>query len=238
MQRPRWLVLKRRAVVPSLALALVLFLVIWGVGQLISRGAGKVPPREMLKTGLEKTKASVSFRYQAETRLTSEGKSDMEFFSKVEGEMVAPANIHMQGTMMNTPIEFIQVGDSSYFKDQPSGRWVTLTGNRLADSELFYAELNPLAYFNFKDVPELKYAGTEKVNGETLLLLEMRPNLMDPFLELRLTDYYYKVWLSPEDYRLRQAVLQAKDKHNPKGGIEINLRFWDYDKVPPINPPV
>ena len=206
VRRPRWLVLNRRAVVPSLALALVLFLVIWGVGQLISRGAGKVPPQEMLKTGLEKTKASVSFRYQAETRLTSEGKSDMEFFSKVEGEMVAPANIHMQGTMMNTPIEFIQVGDS--------------------------------AYFNFKDVPELKFAGTEKVNGETLLLLEMRPNLMDPFLELRLTDYYYRVWLSPEDYRLRQAVLQAKDKHNPKGGIEINLRFWDYDKVPPITPPV
>jgi hypothetical protein len=238
VQRPRWLVLNRRAVVPVLALALVLLLALWGAGQLIFRGASKVPPQEMLKAGLEKTKASVSFRYQTETRLTSEGKNNMEFFSKVEGEMVAPDNIHMQGTMMNTPIEFIQVGGSSYFKDQSSGKWVTLPGNKLADSELFYAELNPLAYFNFKDVPDLKYAGSEKVNGEMLLLLEMRPNLMDPFLELRLTDYYYKVWLSPEDYRLRQATLQAKDKHNPKGGIEINLRFWGYDKVPPINPPV
>lgn len=238
MQRPRWLVLNRRAVVPLFSVVLVLSLLIWGVGQLISIGAGKVPPQEMLKAGLEKTKASMSFRYQAETKLTSEGSSNMEFFSKVEGAMVAPASVHMQGTMMNTPIEFIQVGDSSYFKDQPSGQWVTLTGNKLADSELFYAELNPLAYFNFKDVPELKYAGTQKFNGETLILLEMRPNLMDPFLELRLTDYYYKVWLSPEDYRLRQAALQARDKHNPKGGIEINLRFWDYDKVPPINPPV
>lgn len=238
MQCPRWLVLNRRAVVPLLALVLLLLLVIWGAGQLITRGAGKVPPQEMLKAGLEKTKASMSFRYQAETRLTSQDNNNIEFFSKVEGEMIAPASIHMQGTMMNTPIEFVQVGDSSYFKDQPSGKWVTLTGNKLADSELFYAELNPLAFFNFKDVPELKYAGTEKVNGETLILLEMRPNLMDPFLELRLTDYYYKVWLSPEDYRLRQAMLQAKDKLSPKGGIEINLRFWDYDKVPPINPPV
>ncbi|MDD4237367.1 MAG: hypothetical protein PHT62_02240 [Desulfotomaculaceae bacterium] len=238
MRRPRWLVFNRKAVVPSLTLALVLLLVIWGAGQLRSRGAGKVPPQEMFKTGLEKTKASLSFRYQAETRLTSDGNSNMEFFSKVEGEMVAPGNIHMQGSMMNTPIEFIQVGDSSYFKDQTSGKWVTLSGNKLAESELFYAELNPLAYFNFKDIPELKYVGTEKVNGETLILLEMRPNLMNPFLELRLTDYKYKVWLSPEDYRLRQAALQAKDKHNLKGGIEINLRFWDYDKVPAINPPV
>lgn len=238
MQRPRWLVLNRRAVIPLLALALVLFLAVWGAGQLIARGTSKVPPQEMLKTGLEKTRSSTSFRYQAETRLTSEGNNSMEFFSKVEGAMVAPGNIHMKGTMMNTPIEFIQVGDSSYFKDQFSGKWVSLSGNKLADSELFYAELNPLAYFNFKDVPELKYSGTEKVNGETLILLEMRPNLMDPFLELRLTDYYYKVWLSSEDYRLRQALLQAKDKEVPNGGIEISLRFWDYDRVPPINPPV
>jgi hypothetical protein len=238
VQRPRWLVLNRRAVVPGLALALVLLLVIWGAGQLRSRGAGKVPPREMLQAGLEKTRSSLSFRYQAETRLTSQDKNNLEFFSKVEGARVAPDNIHMLGSMMNTPIEFIQVGDCSYFKDQPSGKWVTLPGNKLADSELFYAELNPLAYFNFKDVPELKYAGTEKVNGEMLLLLEMRPNLMDPFLELRLTDYYYKLWLSPEDFQLRQAVIQAKDKQNPKSGIEINLHFWDYDKVPAINPPV
>lgn len=238
MQRPRWLILNRKSVIPIFALALVLLLALWGAAQLRSRGAGKVPPREMLKAGLEKTGSSLSFRYQAETRLTSEGKNTFEFFSKVEGARVAPDNIHMQGTMMNTPIEFIQVGDCSYFKDQPSGKWVTLPGNKLADSELFYAELNPLAYFNFKDVPELKYAGTEKVNGEMLLLLEMRPNLMDPFLELRLTDYYYKLWLSPEDFQLRQASIQAKDKQNPKSGIEINLRFWDYDKVPAINPPI
>lgn len=238
MQLPRWLVLNRRAVVPVLVVVLVLLLAYWGAGQLMSRGSDKVPPREMLNTGLEKTKSSGSFRYQAETRLTSEGKDNMDFFSKVEGERVTPDNIHMKGTMMNTPIEFIQVADSSYFKDQLSGKWVALPGNKLADSELFYAELNPLAYFNFKDVPELKYVGAEKIDGEKLLLLEMRPNLMDPFLELRLTDYYFKVWLSPEDYRLRQAALQAKDKHNPKSGIEINLRFWDYDKVPAINPPV
>lgn len=239
MLRPRWVVLNKKTVLPVLALVLILMLVFWGAGRLMSRGAGKlVPPQQMLKTGLEKTVASGSFRYQAETRLTSEGKANLDFFSKVEGERVAPDKVQMKGVMMNTPIEFIQVGDSSYFKDQPTGRWFTLPGNKLADSELFYAELNPLAYFNFKDVPELKYKGEEKINGEKLLLLEMRPNLMDPFLELRLTDYAYKVWLSPEDYRLRQATLLAKDKHSPKSGIEINLRFWDYDKNITINPPV
>ena len=132
----------------------------------------------------------------------------------------------------------MQVGASAYVKDQQTGQWLSLPGNKLSDSELFYAELNPLAYFNFKDIPNLKYIGLEKVNGEKLILLEMRPNLMDPFLELRLSDYFFKVWLSPEDYRLRQATLQARDKQNPAGGIEITLRFWDYDKNITIDPPI
>lgn len=236
--RPRWLVLNKRNAVPVLALLVVLVLVFWGGGRLLSRGAGKAPPQQMLSQGLEKTLASTSFRYQAETRLTSEGKANIDFFSKVEGERVAPDKVRIKGTMMNTPIEFIQLGDKSFFKDQPTGKWISLPGNKLVDSELFYAELNPLSYFNFKDVPELKYKGEEKINGEKLYVLEMRPNLIDPFLELRLTDYYFKVWLSPEDYRLRQALLQAKDKFNPKSGIEITLRFWDYDKNITINPPV
>jgi len=235
--RPFWLVLNKRAVLSGLVLLVLLALIAWGGGRLMPRGHGKMQPQEMLKTALERTKASGSFRYQAETRLTTAGKSSVDFFSQVEGERVAPDRVRMKGLLMNTPVEFIQVGDSSYFKDQQTGRWITLPGNKLADSELFYAELNPLAYFNFKDIPELKYKGEENVNGEKLLLLEMRPNLMDPFLELRLTDYYFKVWLSPADCRIRRATLQARDKYSPQNGIEINLRFWDYDKNITIEPP-
>jgi hypothetical protein len=238
MQRPRWVVFNKKTALPVLALVVVGVLVIWGGGRLLARGGAKLPPREMLSIGLEKTVSSASFRYQAETKLITEGKANVDFFSKVEGERVAPDKVRMKGIMMNTPIEFIQVGENSYFKDHSTGRWIALPGNKLVDSELFYAELNPLAYFNFKDVPEIKYVGQEKVDGEKLLLLEMRPNLMDPFLEMRLNDYTYKVWLNPGDYRLRQAKLQAKDKHNPKSGIEINLRFWDYDQNLTIAPPV
>lgn len=238
MQYPRWVVFNKRTALPVLALAIAGLLLVWGGSRLIARGGAKHPPQEMLRIGLEKTMNSPSFRYQAETRLIADGKANVDFFSKVEGEREAPDKVRMKGTMMNSPIEFIQAGDNSYFKDQASGKWIALPGNKLIDSELFYAELNPLAYFNFKDVPQIKYLGQEKVGGEKLLLLEMRPNLMDPFLEMRLTDYTYKVWLNPGDYRLRQAVLKAGDRHNPKNGIEINLRFWDYDKSMNIVPPL
>jgi outer membrane lipoprotein-sorting protein len=240
--RPRWLILNKKSILqkgilPVLVLLLVLLVVFWAAGQFKNRGAGKIPADEMLSIGLERTRASASYRYQAETKLIAEGQDNTVFFSQVTGEIVAPADIHMVGTMMNTPIEFIQAGDNSYFKDQSSGKWIPLPGNKLADSELFYAELNPMAYFNFKDVTGLKHTGTEKVNGEELLVLELRPNLIDPFLELRLTDYRYKLWLDPRDYRLRQAALKAKDKQTPGGEVDINLRLWDYDQVPPINPP-
>ena len=238
MLRPQWVVLNKKSALFALALVLFLFLVIKGADIFMSRGVGKMmPPQQMLATGIEKTRSSASFRYLTETRLTTAENTGNNFFSKVEGERVAPEQVRMTGVLMNTPIEFVQVGDTAYIKDQQTGQWISLPGNKLSDSELFYAELNPLAYFNFKDVPDLKYIGLEKVNGEKLILLEMRPNLMDPFLELRLSDYYYKVWLSPEDYRLRQATLQARDKQNPAGGIEINLRIWDYDKNITINPP-
>jgi len=236
--RPRWLVLNKKGAKTVLLILVVAALLVWGAGRLISHGTAKMPPREMLKTGLEKTLASSSFRYRAEARLTSEEKEQSEFYSKVEGEKVVPGRVHIKGVMMNTPVEFIQVEDKAYLKDQSTGSWITLPGNKLADSELFYSELNPLAFFNFKDVPELKYAGEVKVGGEKLLLLEMRPNLMNPFLELRLKDYHYKVWLSPEDYRLRQAVIRAGDKHNPGSGIEISLQIWDYNENIVIDPPV
>lgn len=237
MQRPCWVILNKRTSFILLAVIFILLIFFLASMAIKSRGAGKAPPREMLKTGLERTIASESFRYRTETKLIAGGKANIDFYSKVEGERVAPDQVQMKGTIMNTPIDFIQVGDSSYFKDQPSGRWVSLPGNKLSDMEIFYAELNPLAYFNFKDIPELKYKGIVKVNGERLLQMEIRPNLMDPFLELRLTDFYYNIWLNPEDYRIKQALIQAKEKNSTHSGIEINLSFWDYDKNISIVPP-
>ncbi|HQD76276.1 MAG: hypothetical protein RJR37_13070 [Peptococcaceae bacterium MAG4] len=238
MHYPHWLIFNKRTALPVLALVIIGLLLLWGGVRLIAGRGAKLPPLEMLMTGLEKTMVSSSFRYWAETKLISQGKANVDFFSQVEGERVAPDKVWIKGQMMNTPIEFIQVGDNSYFKNQATGKWIALPGNKLVDSELFYAELNPLAYFNFKDVPDIKYLGQEKVDGEKLLCLEMRPNLMDPFLELRLTGYTYKVWLNPGDYRLRRAIIQALDKHNPQSGVEINLRFWDYDQNMNIVPPV
>jgi len=232
-----WLVGHRKKIFTLAGFVILLALLTWGAGRLFSHGAGGPPPLEMLQTGLDRTRASSCFRYRAEVHYTGDGKAGVDLYSRVEGERVAPDRVRMQGAIMDNPVEFIQSGDTAYFKDHASGKWISLPGSKLVDSELFYAELNPLAFFNFKDVPKLKYMGLEQVNGERLHALELRPNMMDPFLELLLTGYSYKVWLSREDHRLRRAVIKAREKRNG-GAIEIELRFWDYDKNITITPPL
>ncbi|MCL6638404.1 MAG: hypothetical protein K6T80_01820 [Firmicutes bacterium] len=228
---------QRKKAVPFAGVLLLLVLLAWGAGRFYSRGGGPAP-EEMLEQGLQKTSASTSFRYGAEVRYTGAGGAGADLYGRVEGERVAPDRVRMRGTIMNNPVEFVQVGDTSYIKDQESGRWISLPGNKLVDSELFYAELNPLAFFAFKDVPGIRYRGVEQVNGERFHALELRPSVSDPFLEMLLTDYTCKVWLSRDDHRLRQAVIRAKEKRGSGGTFEITLRFWDYDKNITINPPL
>lgn len=235
--RPFWLVLNKKTTITVLLIIILLFLALWRYGGTIIYGTGKVPPREILETGLDRTIASESFRYQAETRLVTEGRLNINYFSQVTGERVAPDQIQIKGTIMNTPVELIQIGDNSYYKDPHSGQWITLAGNNASHMEYFYAELNPLAYINFKHMPQIDYQGTTKLNGEKLLSFEIHPILSDPILEFRLTDVICKIWLHPKDHRVRQASIQAREKNNPKGAIEIDISFWDYDKNISINPP-
>lgn len=235
---PPWVILNRKRALAAGGSLLVLILFVWGGSRLVFGGTGKMTPQQMLSTGVERAQASTSFRYQAEVHYMSEAKAVIDLYSKVDGERVAPDRVRIWGTIMNRPVEFAQIGDNAFFKDQVTGRWINLPGSKLVDSELFYAELNPLAFFNFKGIPDMKYKGAERVSGERLLAFEMRPNLIDPFLELLLTDYHYKVWLSPQDYRLRQATIKAGEKRNDKGTLTINLRIWDYDKNITIDPPL
>lgn len=237
MQRPCWVILNKKVFLILLAF-IVVFLFIFSVNTIIkNRAVGKMPATEMLQIGLERTMDSDSFRYRLETKLSAEGQEDTSFFSSVEGERAAPGQISINGNIMHTPIQLIQLNDSSYFLDPSSGQWVALTENKLSDMEMFYAELNPLAYFDFKSVSALKSKGRVKVNGEKLLLIELSPLPRDPFLTLYLTDFSYKIWLDPADYRIRQAEIRAQDQSNPQSGMEISLGFWDYDKNISIIPP-
>ena len=234
MLTPRWIFLNRRRLGPIAAAAGVLLLVILLSKSLFS-GTSEVDNKKAFETALDNTFASGSFRFIVESKLVGEN----EFYSKVEGERVMPDKVHIKGTVLKTPVEFTQVNDSTYMKDPFSGKWLTLNNLKLEQSELFVTELNPLSNFNFKDIPELAMVGEERVEGDSCLVYELKPNVENIFLEEQFDDFYYKVWVDKSDLIIRQASIQAtKADSTPPGGLEILIKIWDYDRTLTIDTPV
>lgn len=204
--------------------AVVLFLlVLWGIGSLF--GGSRMAPDELLDYALQNTLASTSYRYSVEVK--QEGR---EVISSIEGERVEPDRVRIKGSMLRSnSIEFIQVDNTTYMKDPWSDRWITLEENKLAQSELFVTEFNPLALFNFKDVPEIKQRGTDRVDGDKTVVLDLKPAVQNPYLELKYVDYDYKVWIEPDRGLIRKALVEAK-LPGGKTGLVVEMKFRDYNK--------
>lgn len=230
MYWPYWYVLNRRRIIPALLLvAAVLLILLWGASSLFSGFTGS--EKGLVESALNRTLACSSYRYSVEVK-----QGGRDTLTLVEGERVQPNRVHIRGSMQKSQMEFIQIEDTTYMKDPWSDRWFTLKGNSLAQSELLMTEFNPLGLFNFKDVPEVKKLGVEKVDGAKTVVLELRPNVVNPFLELKYTDFKYRVWVDPAEKLIRRAFIQA---FGPAGGdsMVVEMRFWDFNEKIKINPP-
>ncbi|MEW5762540.1 MAG: hypothetical protein AB1776_05005 [Bacillota bacterium] len=231
----RWWVLPRRGVVLSLLVLLAAVLAWWGFGQ--QRAEVRVERENLLETALKNTRASKSYRYRIDTRLPAAGTGKDDYLSRFTGEFVAPDRAHVKGTLVKTPMEFVQVGENAYVKDFLTGKWFTLQGNRLLQSELFVTEVNPIAVFNFKDIPEMRYLGRKKVGGKKYEALEIKPIVHNPYLETQFGDFTYLIYVDPKEARLGRAEIEAYSKSDRKQKLEVTIEFWDYDKPIRIEPP-
>lgn len=223
---PRWYMLNRRKFIPLAFVAAVLLFLYW----LSSLVGGS--EKDLLDKALKKTLASSSYRYSVEVR-----QGGREMVTLIEGERVEPNQVRIKGAMQKSQMEFIQIGDTTYMKDPWSDRWFTLKGNSLAQSELFMTEFNPMGMLNFKDVPIVKKLDTENINGRKTVVLELRPNVANPFLELKYADFKYRVWVDPGDNLIRRAYIQA---YMPGGseGLVVEMKFWDFNEKIKIVPPI
>lgn len=225
MLTPRWILLNRRKLVPIAAVAVVIVLGGLLIGTIFS-GPSQLDNQKTFETALYNTFASKSFRFDVESKLLG----DNGFYSKVEGERVMPDKVHIKGTVLKTPVEFTQVSDNTYMKDPFSGKWLTLKDIKLAQSELFITELNPLANFNFKDIPEIKMLAEEDLNGEACYVFELKPNIENFYLEEQFSDFYYKVWVEKKNVNIRQAIIKANRPESTGNGLDIKIKIWDYNR--------
>ena len=231
MNGKRWLILSRRRLAAGFLGLALLLLLLWGLGRLFAPEP-RIIPEQVLAEALQKTASARSFRYQVEART-----GDGALLSRVEGETAAPDRIHIKGEMYNSPVEFVQIGETTYMRDIWTKKWLNLEGNKLARSDLFITEFSPLSFLNFRDVPGVRYGGKEKLAGGEMLVLECSPVLKNPFLDLRYTDYRCKLWVEPQSRLIRRAELEAREAGG-KTGLRVSLNLWDFNRPVEIRPPV
>ncbi|MEG6617300.1 hypothetical protein V6C27_12880 [Peptococcaceae bacterium 1198_IL3148] len=215
-----------------IAAILVIAVALWAAISYHSKPA--VDPDLLLQQSLSKTMASQNYRFHIECKLGNK----QEPISDVTGERAGSDQIHIVGKLINSPVEFIQYKDNTYMKDPFAGKWLTLQGNQLAQAESFVIEFNPLANFNFKDVPRLEYLGSEELDGRETEVLELVPNIDMPFLENQFNVFKYKLWIDSSDQRIYKATINASHSANANSLMEINIKLWDYDQEINIQPPV
>lgn len=229
MVKTRWMVVNKKNILITIGALLLLMLIYRGATTYYARVS--VPPEELFSAAMEKTLGSSTFRFSMVVKIGD------AVISNVQGERVAPDSVHITGEMQDMPVEFIHTGDQTFIKGYWSDNWTSLQGNKMAESDLFVTEFNPLGNFNFKDIPLIKALKPEEVKGINMKVLELKPIVQNSLMELNFDDFNYKVWIDPRQQVIRKAHIQAVGKNGKKDKLEITMEMWDFNKQIEINPP-
>ncbi len=229
MGRTRWLIFNKKTVLLVLGI-LVLLVLIYKSSQTLELKTSTFSEDEF-HNALQNTVNSESFYFRLSVKM---GK---RLISDIEGKRVAPDKIHITGNIQNTPVEFIHTGDKSYIKGYWSENWSVLEKNKLVDSELFFTEINPLGIFVFKEIPQIKILDPENFDGEKLQVVEIKPIVENPLMELNYDDFVYRVWIEPNKKLIKKTLVTASGKNGTRDKLEIMLELWDYNKQIKITPP-
>ncbi len=229
MAKPHWLVLDKKIMLGILTV-IVLVLGFYRIGGGYYAKV-HVPPEELFASAMEKTLNAGSFRFSMLVKIGDNVISD------IKGERMAPDSIHITGTMQDMPVEFIHTGEQTFLKGYWSDNWISLEGNKMAESELFVTEFNPMGNFNFKDVPFIQDLEAEKINGDKCRVLEFQPIVQNELMELSYDDFKYRVWIHPGEKVIKKAHIEATGKNGKKDKLEIIMQMWDFDKQIKVMPP-
>lgn len=195
-----------------------------------------LPPREAFVKALNVTMKASSYRYKIEMKTIGGGKS--EVFSSVKGEKAAAERIHIWGEMLQSPIDFYQIKNTSYKKDETSGDWIKFEDNEVKMADLFIVELNPFYNLSYKELEAVEFNGSAEVEGEEHWQYTARPVIENPSRETLWRDFTYKIWVERDSYRIRKAVVEATSKNNAGYKLLLTMEFTDYEKNINIEPPV
>ncbi len=228
-----WLIFSRRRILLFFAVFLllgVLYFLIAGVVHLPS----SIEPQDLLQQAVTRTKAVKSYSYNIETRLvTRQGTRNL---SDLKGSRVLPDGVSVKGKIFNAPVEIVQLKGITYVKDHYSSKWLTLNGDRLGDTGVFIAELDPLVLLDFKGTPLVVWGKRERSEKKELLVLECTPQVANRFLTAQFADFKYRVYVEPKQHHITKIKVEARSKDS-ETKLFINLSLDNFDKPLKIEAP-
>ncbi len=196
----------------------------------------KFEPVELVQQAIDNTIKAKSYSFQTSAKMLVNGRG--ESISTVSGEKSGPSDYHFKGNILKSDVEVYQVGNTTYMKDQQTGKWMTIEDNDIAKQEVLMIEINPLANFNFKDIAEMKFLRKENLGQVKCRVFEIKPNLDNQLLEMFWQRFKYQIWIDNKDKFIRKAVVSAASKTQAKAELNVIVEFNDFGQSIKFNPPV
>lgn len=192
------------------------------------------PPRTTISNAISKTARESSYSYKLNMKTIVGGQDSI--YTAIEG-WKSEKGLKIKGKITDSDIEFYQIGNTNYTKDQVSGKWIKIVDNQLNQEKIFAAELNPLINFTYRELAEVKYDGILKERDNNVWKYTVTPIVDNSYLEILWKDFVYEFCIDPSSGLLTKATLRANSKTNAADKLEIRVLF-DYNSKFEIEPPV
>lgn len=196
-----------------------------------------LPPYEAVVHGITQSMQAPNFRYQSVAKRFLDGQEMI--ISEIWGERSAQG-VHLKGNLpiIEAEVEIYQINDKMYRRDPLTEGWLVVSANGRASMEQLITELNPMGVFNVTGEIEVRYSGTEKVEGTSCRIYEVMSKGENKYVELYWQDFNYRLWIGKRDGYLHKAEIAAEHRDNSLHTLTVDINFSDYNKSIEIQAPV
>jgi hypothetical protein len=195
---------------------------------------GQVDPETVLAQSLQAMNQAASYRYTLQSAFTLSGQK--RSVSDISGEY-AEGRVHIQGNMVNTPVNIYCVDGVLYHYDAQAEKWILIENGFEETASLLISELDPLSYLHYQSLPEIAAVGFIESEGRDCLQLGFEPDMTQPALQDMWQDFQSVILIDYDDCIVTQLELTALNRNNPDTVLSIRLNFADIDHPLTINPP-
>ncbi len=195
-----------------------------------------LPPRTVVAKAIAATNKADRYLFNMKMTTYVGGKEGV--FTEIQGERAGANVVHIKGKITESNVEFYQIKDTTYTKDQVTGEWIKIVDNQLNQEEIFAAELFPMANFNYSELAEVRYDGIVEYRNQKVWKFTAIPLVKDSYLDILWKDFIYELWVDRGSGYLTAATLKATSKTNSEDKLKVSVQFSQYGGNIDVKPPI